>query len=125
MGIWTGSKHPRLVYELAKFMTKPERIKFLVEVGDSLPICARGEATDYYLKDPDRPEKAKKAMLKSLSLAKSYYRAVVNPYIPYMEQNRVISENLEKFTIGDTSAEEVLKRIENRVNNLLKGKSNL
>jgi len=120
-GIWAGSKHPKLAYELAKFMTKPERIKFLVEVGDSLPISSQGEAMDYYLKDPNRPEQSKKAMLKALSLSKSYYRTIVNPYIPYMEQNQIINENLENFSIGDASAEEVLQLIENKLNNVLKG----
>ncbi len=122
LGVWSGSKHPRLTYELAKFMTNPERIKFLVEVGDSLPIRPRGEAMDYYLKDPNRPEKAKEAMLKALSLSKSYYRTVVNPNIPYMEQDQIIGENLQKFTIGDTSAGEVLQLIQNRLNNILEKK---
>ncbi|NOX96588.1 MAG: sugar ABC transporter substrate-binding protein [Nitrospirae bacterium] len=120
MSVWNGSKHPRLAYELAKFMTKPERIKFLVKVGDSLPIRSRGEAMDYYLKDPDRPEKAKKAMLKSLSQAKSYYCTIVNPNIPFLEQDQIMNETLEKFTIGNTPAEKVLQLIENKLNNLLK-----
>ena len=122
LGVWSGSKHPKLAYELAKFMIQPERIKFLVEVGDSLPIRSRGEAMDYYLKDPNRPEKARKAMLKSLSLAKSYYRTIVNPNIPYLEQKQIITETLQKFTIGDASAGEVLQEIENKLNNLLKGR---
>jgi len=122
LGVWSDSKHPKLAYELAKFMTQPERIKFLVKVGDSLPIRSRGEAMDYYLKDPNRPEKARKAMLKSLSLAKSYYRTVVNPNIPYLEQNQIITETLQKFSIGNTPAGEVLQLIENRLNNLLQEK---
>ncbi|MBI4282942.1 MAG: sugar ABC transporter substrate-binding protein [Chloroflexi bacterium] len=119
LGIWSGSKHPRLAYELAKFMIKPERIKFLVEVGDSLPIRPRGEDMDYYLKDPNRPEKAKEAMLKAVSLSKSYYRTVVNRSVPYMEQLNIIGENMEKFSIGDTSAEEALQLIESRLNKFL------
>lgn len=121
-GVWTGSKHPRLAYELTKFMTKQERIRFLVEVGDSLPLRSQGEAMDYYLKDPNRPEKARKAMLKALSLSKSYYRTIVNPHIPYMEQNQIIEENLAKFTVSDTPVEEALQLVEKRLNNLLKEK---
>ncbi|MBI4242569.1 MAG: sugar ABC transporter substrate-binding protein [Planctomycetes bacterium] len=119
LGVWAGSKHPRLAYDLARFMTEPERIKFLVEVGDSLPIRFQGEEMDYYLADSSKPEKAKKAMLKSLSLSKSYYRTIVNPHISYREQERIIVENLERFTIGNTSIDEVLELIENRLNNLL------
>jgi len=119
LGIWTGSKHPKLAYELAKFMTKPERIKFLVGVGDSLPIRSQGKAMDYYLKDPDRPEKAREAMLKALSSAKSVYRTMVNPRIPYMEQGQIINQTMEMFSIGDTPAEEVLRLIEKKLNNLL------
>ncbi len=122
LGVWSGSKHPKLAYELAKFMTQPARIKFLVEVGDSLPIRSRGEAMDYYLKDPNRPEKARESMLKALSLAKSYYRTIVNPNIPYLEQSQIITETLQKFTIGNTPAGKVLQLIENKLNNLLQEK---
>ncbi|MCD6218757.1 sugar ABC transporter substrate-binding protein [Candidatus Calescamantes bacterium] len=122
-GIWEGSKHPKLAYELAKFMITPERIKFLVKVGDSLPIRPKGEAMDYYLSDSTRPEKAKKAMLKSLSLSKSFYRTVYNPYIPSKEQEEIIYSTLEKFTVtGELSAEEALENIEDSLNRLLEEK---
>lgn len=120
LGIWTGSKHRELAYELAKNMIKPERIKFLIKVGDSLPIRSSGEEVDYFLNLTDRPERAKKEMLKSLQFAKSSYRTGINPFIPSMEQGQIISENIDKFAIvGNISAEEALSIIQDKLNKLL------
>ena len=119
LGIWSGSKNSKMAYELAKFMNEPEKIKFLVHVGDSLPMRPSGEAMDYYLTDPNKPERAKKSMLKALSYARSEYRLLVNPKIPYMEQDQIIKRELDRFTTCGVSAEEVLKKIENKLNELL------
>jgi len=51
-----------------------------------------------------------------------FLRTIVNPNIPCLEQNQIITETLQKFSIGNTPAGEVLQLIENRLNNLLQEK---
>ena len=114
-GIWSGSKHPKLAYELAKSLISPEQIKFLIEVGDSIPIRNKGIEMDAFLASTNRSERMKKAVLKTLEFSVSRYHVVAGP-IPYMEQEEIIRRNLEMFTLGNMSAEEVLQKIQDELN---------
>lgn len=119
LGVWSKGKRPELAYELAKFMMNPERIRFLVEVGDSLPVYRNGIDMDYYLKDSNRPEKAKREMLKALEYARSLYRESVNPGVPYLQQKKVIDEGIEKIANGIQNVPEILKEMERYLNAFL------
>ncbi|MCK4308345.1 sugar ABC transporter substrate-binding protein [candidate division WOR-3 bacterium] len=121
LGVWTGSKHPELAYELAKFMSAQERIKFLVKMGDSLPLRKKGEAMEYFLNNPDMPEKIKEVILKALTgPAEVAYPLLVNSKIPYHEQGFIIRQELEKFIIADISAEITLQTLQKRLNDIVR-----
>ncbi len=119
LGVWSGSKNPELGYQLIKFMTQPERTRFLVEVGDSLPLHKKGEDMDYYLSDPNRPENAKNEMLKALKYAHSHYREHLNPLVPSTQQRNIIQNGMERLIGGLATPEEVAKEIADRLNEIL------
>jgi ABC-type glycerol-3-phosphate transport system substrate-binding protein len=50
------TKYPDIVFQLLLFMTTPEQIKYLVDVGDSIPIHRGPEENAYFLNDPTRPK---------------------------------------------------------------------
>ncbi len=122
MGVWSGSKSLKLAYELIKFMSAPERIKRVIEFGDTIPLYTKGEDLDFFLSDPTYPDKARSAMLESLKTSKSLYHLMINPKVSYIEETRVLNEVLEKFVIGMISEEETLKEIEGRLNTLMEKK---
>ncbi len=121
-GVWTGSKHPKEAYELMKFMTTPEVVKRLVATGDSLPLHTKGADMDLFLSDPIRPEPARKVMLTALKSSKSLYRLLVNLKVSYITQEKVLKEEFENLVFGKSSVPDVLRKIEARLNELLKKK---
>jgi len=120
LGVCLQSKNPELAYELAKFMIESERVKFLVEVGDSLPMRKEGAELEYYLKDPNRTEKCREQGLKALQYVYDW-ADYWNPHIPYSEQQVIFDQNFEKFYLDEKiSSDKILSEIEEKLNSLLK-----
>lgn len=119
IGISADTKHPELAYELAKFMIRPEGIKFLIEVGDSIPIRSSGEEVEFFLNEPGRPKGENQIYLDALEYSYTNAEILINPRIVYLEQLAITSQYFEKFELGHLTAEETLKGIENKLNEMI------
>jgi len=119
IGVPKSAKYPKLSYELIKFMIRPEGIKFLMDVGDSLPMRTKGEEVDYFLKECVRSEEEGRMLLDSLDNSYLYYVDLSHPNVPQGRMDQILSEPFEKFMLGLISAEETLQNIENDLNKLI------
>ena len=120
IGVYSKSKHPELAFKLAKFLISPDKIKEKIKLGDSLPLYKKGEDTDFYLSDPNRPEKSKEAMFKALEISESYFRMRMNPNISSsLEQKQIVNDGLQRIWFNLVSVDEGLQEIENKLNALL------
>ena len=99
LGIWSKTKHPKLAYELAKFMMTPEYIAFRIKLGDSLPIRKEGKGVEAYLNSPGASRKAKDSMLRALRHSKSYYREIMILGVPLMQQADICDRVFDKFNL--------------------------
>lgn len=119
MGVWSGSRHPEAAYELMKFMTTPEKIKKLIEFGDSLPLHKSGPDMEYYLQDPVRTEDTRRVMLEALENSKSIYHLMRSPYVDSIEQKRILKKYFEEFNAMQITVNEALRGIETELNALV------
>lgn len=120
LGISAATKYPELSYELARFMIRPEGMKFLIEAGDSTPIRSSGEEVEFFLNEPGRPEGENQIYLDAMEYSYTDTERLVNPKIPYNEQQEIIMQYFEKFELGQLTAEEALSGIENSLNKMIK-----
>ena len=120
LSVSSTTKHPELAYELAKFLTRPEAIKFLVDVGDSIPIRWAKEVNEHFLNDPERPKNENQVYLDVMKHAYTE-RWVYHPDISCAEQRDTISQGLGRFLVTEKfTAEEALQNIQDRLNALLR-----
>lgn len=117
LGILSTTKYPELAYELAKFMIEPERVRFLVQVGDSLPMRNEGVAMEYFQNELDIPKKAKEALIEARKYLKDITGEIVNPAISFAEEGEILKQAFDRFSINkEITAEEVLQEIEDKLN---------
>ena len=120
LGVSVNTKYPELAYELAKFMIRPEEIKFLIKVGDSIPIRKSGENVDFFLNEPGRPKGENQIYLDAVKYSYTTAEKLVNPKIPYDQQEEIIKRYFEKFELGQLTARQTLGIIENKLNGMIK-----
>jgi len=120
LGIWSGSKNPKMAYEFAKFTITPDWIKSLVEIGDSLPLRDEGPAMEAFLEKRGISEQTKEVLLKTLRFSQPYYREYSNPKIPYMQLEQILVQELERFELGIVSAQQVLGDIQRKLNKAIR-----
>ncbi|MBI4244188.1 MAG: sugar ABC transporter substrate-binding protein [Planctomycetes bacterium] len=118
-GVWVKSKYPDLVFELAKFLIRPEGIRFLIETGDSVPIRTSGENIDFFLNQPGRPTGENQVYLDSFKYCFTISEMEINHRIPYDQQCEIVTRHIEYFMAGEKTAEEAVKDMENELNVLL------
>ncbi|MCD6220497.1 extracellular solute-binding protein [Candidatus Calescamantes bacterium] len=120
-GIWSGSKHPEIAYEFAKFMITPGWIKTLVELSDSLPLRKEGEAMEAFLNLPGVSQNTKEVLLDTAEISQNWNQLLYHPNLSHMELNHLIAQEMDKFNLGLSSAEETLREIQNKLNKRISG----
>jgi multiple sugar transport system substrate-binding protein len=111
LGVSAQAQHPRLAFELAKWLTRTDGITFLVDVGDSIPIRWTPEANGHFLQEPGRPPGENHVYLDMMEDGYTI-RDFFHPRIPYAElRDELLKPRFDEFAIGRTSAEETLANI--------------
>ena len=119
LGISTRSKHPELAYELAKFMCAPERIRFLMQVGDSVPVRCEGIEMQALMSDPDIPRDAAMAISSAMRYTVPL-RSVYSNLVPTDQFYAIVGQELERYTILNQDLDKTLKSAENKIQALVK-----
>lgn len=120
MGVLSTTRYPELSYKLAKFMIQPEGIRYLIDIGDSIPIRYKGENVEYFLQEPGRPQGENNIHLKMMQYAFTNIK-IVHPDISYSEQREMMIQEYEKFILGKIKADQALNNLEKKLNKLIRG----
>ena len=115
--IWSGSKNTRLAYELARFMIRPDAIKFLIDKGDSMPLREKGEEeVDFFLRLPQMADDSGKILMGIMDYAVPW-GWMSHPKIPFKEIGHIINKNLEEYIdIDKIAAKQALDNIAKEIN---------
>ena len=122
IGVSSRTKYPDEAAELVKYILSTENIIDPgIKWGDSLPIRKGGEEYDYYMNKYPLSRGEKEILWHLLiSNPRSYYNFFGHPYVPLMLTEKVLWENLDKFTLlNKWTAEETAKNIEDELNRLI------
>ena len=116
-GVSAQTKHPKYAYEFAKYLTRSEGIRFLVEIGDSLPIRKNSSLWEECFEERERGF-FKRIMEGDVILSSD----IINPNLPISSvemDERIVWPKIEKFLLGFASLDETLENIENEINKIL------
>ncbi|MBI4243293.1 MAG: sugar ABC transporter substrate-binding protein [Planctomycetes bacterium] len=111
------TKNPRLAYELAKFMCEPERIKFLIEVGDSVPIRSAGLEMDTLMNSPVHPKEVAINIHKAMDYVIPE-SVLFNDLLNAAQFYETVSKELEKYFLLKQDINETLNSLERKISNL-------
>lgn len=117
--ISSQTKHPQEAWELVKQLAGPEGVRFVIEVGDSMPTLRSLAQTPFFPVDARYPnEQHNQVFLDALEYAFSP-KQIMHPQIEWYQMSSIMNTELDKFLIGQATAEQALAAIESRLNALL------
>ena len=111
--------HPDLAYKLLRYLSGPDQVRKLVEMGDSIPVEKGEEANQYFLDEPGRPAGENRAYFQSMEDGLFTENNYSSYLIAREEGSEILSKYRNRFLRGDISAEAMLKGIESESNALV------
>jgi len=113
-GAWAHTPNPQVAYEFVKYMTREEAIKYLFDIGDALPTRNTAETREYMLNEAGRPKGENQAYVDAFGYAYSL-KDFIHPKINQDEQDKILTEELEKIWLGLVDVPTGLRGIEKRL----------
>jgi len=111
------TQHPKIAYEFVKYMTRPDAIRYLVEIGDALPIRDTPQAKQLLLSElssEGRPASENQTYIDAFSY--TYSRTdFLHPRINFDKQSQIVSEEIERIWLGGCSVPTGLRRLKQRL----------
>jgi multiple sugar transport system substrate-binding protein len=111
LGVNTKSKNKELAFELAKFMCQPESIKFLIGMGDSVPIRPEGEEMEFLLNNPTHPKDVAENIRKGMEYIIPHSSMYSSRVVPD-QFDRVVTEEMDKYVLLSQDLDKTLKAME-------------
>ncbi len=113
------TKHPQEAWELVKQLAGPDGVRFVIEVGDSMPTLRSIAQSPYFPVDERYPqEQHNHVFLDAIEYAFSP-KQIMHPQIEWYQMSSIINTELDKFLIGQLNAEQALQAVEDRLNVLI------
>ena len=114
LGVYAKTHHPDIVYQFLKFFTQPEQNKFLVAVGDSIPLRWDEKYNVDFLNEPRSEPGANKAYLLAMQDAYTYLE-LAHPDVPDQELSTYMQRFMDLCYLGDMTPDEALMRVQERL----------
>lgn len=116
------TKHPQLAWEFVKYLAGEEGQRYIVEVGDSVPILKSMANSPEFLHDPEHPEEDNEVYLRAIPTAQTE-KPLLIPGIALREVDNIMKIEFDKLTVGKQTPEDTLENIEKRVNQMIRAVS--
>lgn len=120
--ITSQCKHKQLAYELLKKIVGKEGVRFISRAGDAVPVMKALLHEDEFLHPPEYPDEDNTIYLRAVEYAYSG-KQLYHPLIPSDQMRNLGDMEFQKFFLGKQTAEEMLKTVEDKLNEMLKGES--
>ena len=119
LGVSSKTRHKKLAYEFVKFMCEPERIKFLIEVGDSVPVRPKGLEMDALMNSPVHTKEVAVNIREALdyTIPES---VTFSDSVNADEFNNIVSEGLDRYFILGQDIDGTLNDVENNIRSIIK-----
>jgi len=119
LGVNARTRHPDVAFSFLLHLTQPEQVKFLVDVGDSIPIRHGREANAEFLAEPGRPPGENEAYLMGMDDPIIYWGPeTYSRHLPIEEQNNAIRRFDEDLGRPGADVEALVARLEAELNKL-------
>ena len=119
LGINSKSRHPEVAFAFLLRLTQPDQVKFLVDVGDSIPIRHGREANAEFLADPTRPPGENEAYLAGMDDPIVYWgHHSHSRHLSVEEQSHIIRRFNEDFSRPNADIDALLGRLERELDQL-------
>ena len=121
LGINSKTRNPEVAYAFLKFLTLPEQVQFLVELGDSIPMHWRPEHNEYFLNEPRSEPGANKAYVIGMEHPYTEFElARGHPDLPSEEFNWLYTLINDKAFLGQVGAKDGLAVLRDELQKKLK-----
>jgi len=119
LGVNARSKNRELAFELAKFMCQPKSIKFLIEIGDSVPVRPRGEEMKFLMNNPTHPKDVAENIRKGMEYMIPYNSIYSSRVVPDQFE-KAVKEEMDKYVLLGQDLDKTLKEMENRIDKAMR-----
>ncbi|MDD3925453.1 MAG: extracellular solute-binding protein, partial [bacterium] len=114
LGVNAKSKNKDLAFELAKFMCQPESIKFLIGMGDSVPLRPEGEEMDFLMNNPTHPKDVAENIHKGMEYMVPFNSIYSSRVVPD-QFDKAVAEEMDKYVLLGQDLDKTLKEMESRI----------
>ena len=119
LGVNAKSKNKKLAFELARFMCGPESIKFLIGMGDSVPLRPEGEEMQFLLNNPTHSSDVAENIRKGMEYIIPYSSIFSSRVVPDQFE-KTVKEEMDKYILLNQDLDKTLKSIEVRISKAIK-----